>query len=191
MAGLPPKTLRSPSWVLAWLRIWWQHSWNLHTSQLSGCQNFRGKDVLCQHLPFVLSTYNLQQQTDTINPKTCPDVMMYAPPSDNCDSNADHERYWYAFGIYHTKVWTTHHGVKNGSDVCHMDFLWIRWLRTEPGYKHGFQREKLPKTEYVLSTDDYAFGFFDLKHVIRCCHLIPAFSTGQMVDLLNTFSFPT
>ena len=76
------------------------------------------------------TTYDVQRQTDTINPKTCPDVMMYA-------SDADHERYWYArvLGIYHTKVWTTHPGVKNGSDVRRMDFLWVRWLGTEPGYK--------------------------------------------------------
>jgi hypothetical protein len=132
------------------------------------------------------TTYDVQRQTDTINPKTCPDVMMYAPPPDDCDGDVEYERYWYArvLGIYHTKVWTTHPGVPNGSDVRRMDFLWVRWLGTEPGYKHGFKRAKLPKAGFVPSTDDYAFGFLDPKHVIRCCHLIPAFSNGRTVGLL-------
>jgi hypothetical protein len=87
-------------------------------------------------------------------------------------------------GIYHAKVWTSHDRVVDGSEVRRMDFLWVRWFGSEPDYQHGFRRARLPKIGFVPSTDEYAFGFLDPKHVIRCCHLIPSFSGGRTYDLL-------
>jgi len=65
-----------------------------------------------------------------------------------------------------------------------MEFLWVRWLGAEPGHRHGFRRAVLPKIGFVPSTDEYAFGFLDPKHVIRGCHLVPAFICGRTSDLL-------
>jgi hypothetical protein len=124
---------------------------------------------------------------DTINPRTCPDVMVRAPPPDDSDNtDANDEQYWYAriLGIYHVKVSTTHSDVSNGSKVRRMEFLWVRWLGAEPRHKHGFDRAVLPKIGFVPFTDDYAFGFLDPEHVVRSCHLIPAFSCEQTSDLL-------
>lgn len=122
---------------------------------------------------------------DTINPRTCPDVMVRAPPPDN-DTDANYERYWYArvLGIYHVKVSTTHSDVLNGNKIRRMEFLWVRWLGSEPKHKHGFCRAVLPKIGFVPFTDDFAFGFLDPEHVIRSCHLIPAFWYGRTSDLL-------
>lgn len=94
--------------------------------------------------------------------------------------------YWYArvLGVYHTNVWTSHPAVKNGGDVRRMDFLWVRWFGEEPGYRYGFREARLPKVGFVESSDDYAFGFLDPKHVIRGCHLVPAFHGGRTSELL-------
>ena len=62
------------------------------------------------------TTYDIQRQTDTINPKSCPDIMVHAPPPDN---TTQYEPYWYArvLGIYHAKVSCSHQGVANGNDL--------------------------------------------------------------------------
>ena len=129
------------------------------------------------------TTYDVQRQTDTINPRSCPDIMVYAPPDDD---NSHYERYWYArvLGIYHAKIICSHPDVVGGNEVCRMEFLWVRWFGAEPGYTHGFRRAKLPKIGFMPSSDEYAFGFLDPRHVIRSCYLIPAFSCGRTTKLL-------
>ena len=51
-----------------------------------------------------------------------------------------------------------------------------------PDYRSGFRRARLPAIGFVESTDEFAFSFID--NVVRGCHLIPAFDTGQNADLL-------
>ena len=134
------------------------------------------------------TTYDIQQQTDTINPWSCPDVMVIAPPPDSDNSNdSPSEPYWYArvLGIYHAKVFCTHPEMQlGGNEICRIEFLWVRWFGSEPGYRYGFQRAKLPKIGFVPASDEYAFGFLDPRHVVRSCHLIPAFPCGRTKDLL-------
>jgi len=88
------------------------------------------------------TTYDVQRQTDTVNPRTCADVMVHAPAPDN----EDHEPYWYArvLGIYHGKVSTSHPDAINGTEVQCMEFLWVRWLEAEPGHRHSFPHAVLP-----------------------------------------------
>ena len=131
------------------------------------------------------TTYDVQRQTDTVNTQSCPDVIVHAPPPDS-DSDSLYEPYWYArvLGIYHAKVSCSHPDVAGGNEIRRMEFLWVRWLGAEPGCRHGFRRAKLPKIGFVPSSDDYAFGFLDPRHVIRSCHLIPAFSCGRTSELL-------
>ena len=131
------------------------------------------------------TTYDIQRQTDTLNPKSCPDIMVHSPPPDNAiDSQL--EPYWYArvLGIYHAKVFCSHEGVTDGNELRRMEFLWVRWFGAEPGYTHGFRRARLPKIGFVPSSDEDAFGFLDPRHIIRACHLIPAFSCGRTNELL-------
>jgi hypothetical protein len=42
-----------------------------------------------------------------------------------------------------------------------MDFLWVRWLGVEPGYRAGIKKARLPKVGFVPEPDPYAFGFLD------------------------------
>ena len=134
------------------------------------------------------TTYDIQRQTDTLNPWSCPDVMVIAPPPDPDNSNGlPSEPYWYArvLGIYHAKVFCSHPEMPLGGNEIHrMEFLWVRWFGSEPGYQHGFKRAKLPKIGFVPPSDEYTFGFLDPRHVVRSCHIIPAFSCGRTRDLL-------
>ncbi|KAG6913900.1 hypothetical protein DXG01_003626 [Tephrocybe rancida] len=68
-------------------------------------------------------------------------------------------------------------------DHC-MEFLWVRWLGSEPGYRSGRRYTRLPKVGFVPESDPYAFGFLDPACVIRGSHLIPAFAAGSTSDLL-------
>ena len=93
--------------------------------------------------------------------------------------------YWYAqvLGIYHTYVSTTHTAAAKHS-AQPIQFLWVRWLGTEPGYHSGSRVARLPKVGFVEATDEDAFGFLDPDLVIRGSHLIPAFHFGRTHDLM-------
>src|SRR5258705_12665552 len=84
----------------------------------------------------------------------------------------------------YTTLFRSHPDAVNGGEVRRMEFLWVRWLGVEPGHRHGFPHAVLPKIGFIPSTDEYTFGFLDPKHVIRSCHLVPAFTCGRTSDLL-------
>lgn len=68
----------------------------------------------------------------------------------------------------------------------HMEFLWVRWMGEEPGYRWGIKEAKLPKVGFVPESDEYAFGFLDPSLVVRACHLMPDFASGRTSELLAT-----
>jgi len=108
----------------------------------------------------------------------------------------DTHPYWYAqvLGIYHATVSTTHSAAAKHS-AQPMQFLWVRWLGTEPGYRSGSRMARLPKVGFVEDTDEDAFGFLDPDLVIRGSHLIPTFCSGRTCDLMpydgSSFARPT
>ena len=65
-----------------------------------------------------------------------------------------------------------------------MQFLWVQWLGVEPGYHSGSKVARLPKVGFVEDADEDAFGFLDPDLIIRGCHLIPDFNSGQTSDLM-------
>lgn len=97
--------------------------------------------------------------------------------------------YWYAqvIGIFHAQIMhiDPRRGSQESSQPQHMEFLWVRWFGTEPGYRSGPRYAKLPKIGFVPDTDDMAFGFLDPSLVIRACHLIPDFHGAKTPDLLH------
>ena len=112
------------------------------------------------------TTYDVQRQTDTVNPKTSAYVMVHPPASDDEDTS-DHELYWYAcvLGIHHAKVSTSHPDAINGREIHQMQFLWVQvqWLGAEPSHRHGFSHAVLSKISFILLMDEYAFGFWILS----------------------------
>ena len=102
------------------------------------------------------------------------------------EAGDDTHPYWYAqvLGIYHTNVSTSHPAATKHS-AQPMQFLWVRWLGTEPGYRSGSRVARLPKVGFVEVTDEDAFGFLDPDLVIRGSHLIPAFHSGRTRTLMS------
>jgi hypothetical protein len=146
-----------------------------NTVRISGERLYR-----CKTFQVNYTTYDIQRDGDTINPRTYPDIMVKSP-----ETGPRAQAYWYArvIGIFHAMVSSSHVGVEEKS-FRHMDFLWVRWFGVEPGYRHGFRYARLPKFGFVESTDDYAFTFLDPALVIRGVHMIPAFAEGRTTALL-------
>ncbi|KAL1703846.1 hypothetical protein EV121DRAFT_207017 [Schizophyllum commune] len=105
------------------------------------------------------------------------------------DGDAAHP-YWYArvLGVYHAEVSTSHaHAPASSRTSQPMQFLFVRWFGVEPRYRSGSRLCKLPKVGFVDESEgSYAFGFVDPALVIRCCHMIPDFSSGRTDMLLRT-----
>lgn len=127
------------------------------------------------------TSYDLQRECDTVNPRTHPDIMLRSP-----NTEEDAEPYWYArvLGVYHANVWIENSAIHGGRNARRMDFLWVRWFGEEPDYRSGLRQAHLPKIGFVESTDEFAFSFIDPANVVRGCHLIPAFSAGRSTALL-------
>jgi hypothetical protein len=135
----------------------------------------------CKTLCVNYTTYDVRRDSDTINPRTYPDIMVQSP-----ETGSEAQPYWYAcvIGIFHAIVSSSHLDIKDRSPR-QMDFLWVQWFGMEPGrYRHGFCHAHLPKIGFVESTDEYAFTFLDPAQVIRGTHIIPAFSEGRTSVLL-------
>ncbi|KAJ7131818.1 hypothetical protein C8R43DRAFT_1133491 [Mycena crocata] len=143
---------------------------------------------ICQHKIFPVqtmrvnfTTYDMRRDQDIINPRTHPNVMVLSP-----ETAANSHPFWYArvLGIFHLEVIHTGSESRNGS-AQHMEFLWVRWYGTEPGYRSGFKAARLPKIGFVPDSDEYAFGFLDPSLVLRGCHIVPAFAAGRTSSLLS------
>ena len=126
------------------------------------------------------TTYDIRRDQDTINTGNRCHVMVRSP-----EAGEDSHPYWYAqvLGIYLTYVSMTHPAATRHS-AQPMQFLWVRWLGAEPGYRSGSRVALLPKVGFVEVTDGDAFGFLDPDLVIRGSHLIPAFHSGRTSDLM-------
>ena len=134
--------------------------------------------VLCVNY----TTYDVWWDQDSINPRTCSNIMMYSPET-GCDSHP----YWYAhvLGIFHAQVLhvrakSTHHSPQQ------IEFLWVQWFGQVPGHNFSMKAAHLPKVGFVPESDDLAFGFLDPSLIVHGCHLVPSFSEGQTKELLSS-----
>ncbi|KAJ7764935.1 hypothetical protein B0H16DRAFT_432430 [Mycena metata] len=134
-----------------------------------------------QTLRVNFTTYDMRRDQDTINPRTQANIMVLSP-----EKTPGAHPFWYAqvLGIYHLEL--EHKGPASHDDSKqHMEFLWVRWYGTEPGYRSGFKAARLPKIGFVPDTDDFAFGFLDPSVILRGCHIVPAFAEGRTCQLLD------
>ncbi|KAJ3887325.1 hypothetical protein GG344DRAFT_80858, partial [Lentinula edodes] len=130
------------------------------------------------------TTYDVRRDQDTINPSNHADVMMLSG-----EDAAGAHPYWYArvLGIFRATTISSHPNASTTkSGPVEMEFLWVRWLGIDPGHQSGSRNARLPKVGFVPESDPFAFGFLDPAHVIRGCHLMPAFSDGRTSELLET-----
>ena len=111
--------------------------------------------------------------SDSLNPRTHPNIIILSHEDDNTHP------YWYAkiIGIFHAVV---QHPSK--PDPTSMDFLWgmaATFCITPVGNRSIFRALDL-----WTVTMNFHLVFLDPLHVIRGCHLIPAFHDGRTDDLL-------
>lgn len=127
------------------------------------------------------TTYDVRRDQDTLNPRTSSFAMVRSP-----ETETGAHPYWYCqlLGNFHANVHRV--TLSDSTTPKSMDFLWVRWLGVEPGYRSGHKKARLPKVGFVPESDPYAFGFLDPAQVIRGSHLIPDFSSGRTNDLLAT-----
>jgi hypothetical protein len=83
-------------------------------------------------------------------------------------------------GIFHANV--TYLGGKNQDyRPQRLEFLLVRWYHVEEGIQSGWKALKLDRVRFPPMTgNEDAFGFLDPLDVLRGCHIIPAFSSGQV-----------
>ncbi len=129
------------------------------------------------------TTYDIRRDFDVINPRSRPFCMTASPET---EANPNAHPFWYAevIRIFHANVQHTGTFARDLTWKV-MDFLWVRWLGTEPDYFACRQEGRLPKFGFVPSSDDFAFSFLDPAHVVRGCHLIPTFAAGRTSELLS------
>lgn len=123
---------------------------------------------------FYYTTYDIRRSEDIINPRTshC-DVMLLAPRAAEVATSFHPFLYARVLGIFHVNV------IYNGPGMIsyepmRFDFLWVRWFDTNQSSNLSLDRLIFPP---MASKD--AFGFIDPTHVLRGCHLLPAFSEGK------------
>ncbi|KAJ7115737.1 hypothetical protein C8R44DRAFT_880156 [Mycena epipterygia] len=127
------------------------------------------------------TTYDVRRDQDVLNPRAQSFVMVRSP-----ETEAGAHPYWYTqiLGVFNATVFRVTPTERTSSTI--MEFLWVRWLGIEPGYRAGIKKARLPKVGFVPESDAYGFGFLDPTQVIRGSHLIPDFNNGRTNDLLAT-----
>lgn len=65
--------------------------------------------------------------------------------------------------------------------------LWVRWMERGPAGLTGPNSQNYTRVSFVpwSGTPGTTFDFINPLHIIRACHLIPAFNLGRTYDLLD------
>ncbi|KAI9059259.1 hypothetical protein FKP32DRAFT_1580468 [Trametes sanguinea] len=116
------------------------------------------------------------REQDIIHPTTdkC-DVLVRNLPADPSDPDLFHPwSYARVLGIYHANV-----VLRGETQPRRYDFLHVRWFEHDTAHPSGTLARRLDRIRFVPYTSGDAFGFIDPSHVIRACHLIPAFHHGR------------
>ena len=99
------------------------------------------KDRIYSHKTLRINyvTYDGIPAQDCISPKRSADVMVYAR-EEQTEENPNPSAYWYArvVGIFHANViWNN--GQSHFHEPQKVDFLFVRWLGTDPDYEASWK----------------------------------------------------
>ncbi|KAJ7116991.1 hypothetical protein C8R44DRAFT_627458, partial [Mycena epipterygia] len=130
---------------------------------------------------FNYTTYDVRRDQDTINSKTERCHIIVKSDETSEDGLTAHP-YWYAkvLGVFHANIHTP-----DSRHPRRYDFLWVRWFGRDPEWNSGTRHLRLDRVGYVPEHEPEAFGFLDPAHVLRACHLVPAFALGRTTSLLG------
>lgn len=89
-------------------------------------------------------------------------------------------RFLYArvLGAYHVNVGYIGPGMLD-YNPRRVDFLWVRWYKVVRKGNDPFSSSELPQLSFYPLHSPDAFGFVDPRDVLRSCHIIPKFASGQ------------
>ncbi|KAI0634460.1 hypothetical protein C8Q77DRAFT_1217600 [Trametes polyzona] len=93
--------------------------------------------------------------------------------------------YAIALGVYHANVKYVH--ANDTVDTQRLDFVWVRWLDRDINHPCGPSPSRLERVGFVPFANSSwtdSFGFVDPAHILRGCHLIPAFHFGRSLGYL-------
>lgn len=123
------------------------------------------------------TTYDVRRSQDVANPSTSHCNIMVLT---NAHDEQDPHPFNYAriLGLYHVNVVYVGPGMVD-YQPRRLDFLWVRWYRRMGMVRAGWDVRKLDRVHFPPMTDDGAFAFIDPADVMRCCHIVPAFSRGK------------
>ncbi|KAL7281058.1 hypothetical protein ACG7TL_004360 [Trametes sanguinea] len=130
---------------------------------------------------FNYTTYDLQRDQDIIHPSTDKsDVLVHSPAADSSNCGPSYPwLYARVLGVYHVNV------LPPGETQPHRyEFLHVRWFEHDNTHLCGARARRLDRIRFVSDSSGDAFGIIDPAHVIRACHLIPAFHHGRTKEYL-------
>jgi len=130
-------------------------------------------DRIYQHktLRINYTSYDLQQQSDLINIRTRPDLMVLSQEGDHSHPY----QYGRLIDIFTASVHYRGSRVIVGERRQKLQVLWVRWYEKDTSYEDGFQSLRLPRLSFVDRSDVDAHGFINPSTVLRAAHLIPGF----------------
>lgn len=144
---------------------------------------FIENDMLCEHpiLNIKYTSYGVQQERDIIHigyGRT--GAMVYTPIL----REGEDEPWSYASVLKAFHVVTR---TASNPDPKTLTVLWVRWMERRPDGLTGLNSQKYTRVSFVpwSGTPGSTFDFVDPSHIIRSCHLIPAFNLGRTYDLLD------
>ncbi|OBZ65084.1 hypothetical protein A0H81_14943 [Grifola frondosa] len=156
---------------------------DLNDAQVSEDQNcvlFKN-DCIYRHYILRLNymTYDVRRAQDVINPNTSHRDVMGLVEIEG-EQHGIHP-FWYArvLGIFHVDVVYTGSGMLDFRSR-RMDFLWVRWFQVIDDVTINWSGLKMDLLRFVPMYDEDAFGFIDPADILRGCHIIPAYTHGQM-----------
>ena len=144
-------------------------------------QIFIENDLLYEHpiLNIEYTSYDAQREQDIVHigyGRT--GVMVYTPAVDG------NEPWSYAniLAVYHLIVRTA-----SNPKPKRLVVPWVRWMERSTSGLTGPNSRNYTRVSFVPWSDvaGSTFDFIDPSHIIRSCHLIPAFDLGRSTDLLG------
>ena len=141
-------------------------------------------DTLYRHKTLELSytTYDMQQDKDTIYQRLHPDVMILS----------DDEEHPYLYGrildLFHVDVRNNGPGSMLEVDaVVTVPLAWVHWfmLDTLDHCRSGFTHLRYPSVSFYDCGHPDTFGFIHPDEIIRVVQLIPRFRFGRTAEYLD------
>lgn len=138
-------------------------------------------DTLYEHplLTIDYTTYDLKRERDPIHLNFGNQaVLVYSPTS----QDAEPWLYAHIIAIYHVFACAV-----INPEPKRLELLWVRWMQRDPPQLTGPNARQYTRVSFTPHSDvpGEAFGFVDPSHVIRGCHIIPAFNLQRTCDRLG------